>query len=96
MNIIRRVITICIFAAFGIIHFAAAYSPIIDGALADIKIKVIDDRGETVPDATISVTFYTAPEKVDIKRGKTDALGFFFASGRCVGEAHAWIRKDGY
>ena len=75
MNIIRRVITICIFAAFGIIHFAAAYSPIIDGALADIKIKVIDDRGETVPDATISVTFYTAPEKVDIKRGKTDALG---------------------
>ena len=79
MNIIRRVITICIFAAFGIIHFAAAYSPIIDGALADIKIKVIDDRGEAVPDAAISVTFYTAPEKVDIKRGKTDALGYFFA-----------------
>ena len=96
MNEIRRVITICLSAAIGIVHFAAAYSPFIDGAIADVKIKVVDDRGEAVPDAAISVTFYTAPEKVDIKRGKTDALGYFFASGRCIGEAHLWIRKDGY
>ena len=75
---------------------AAAYSPIIDGALADVRIKVVDDMGEAVPDATISVTFYTAPEKVDVKRGKTDAEGCFSAKGRCIGEAHAWIRKDGY
>lgn len=86
----------CLFAAIGIVHFAAAYSPIIDGALADVRIKVVDDLGEAVPDATISVTFYTAPEKVDIKRGKTDAQGCFSAKGRCIGEAHAWIRKDGY
>ena len=83
-------------AAIGIAHFAAAYSPIIDGALADVRIKVVDDRGEAVPDATISVTFYTAPEKVDIKRGTTDAKGYFSAKGRCIGEAHTWIRKDGY
>ena len=75
---------------------AAAYSPIIDGALADVRIRVVDDMGEAVPDATISVTFYTAPEKVDVKRGTTDAQGYFSAKGRCIGEAHTWIRKDGY
>ena len=32
-------------AAIGLVHFAVAYSPIIDGALADVKIKVIDDMG---------------------------------------------------
>lgn len=86
----------CLFSVVGIAHFAAAYSPIIDGAMADVRIKVVDDLGEAVPDATISVTFYTAPEKVDVKRGKTDAQGYFSAKGRCIGEAHTWIRKDGY
>lgn len=86
----------CLFSVVGIAHFAAAYSPIIDGAMADVRIKVVDDLGEAVPDATISVTFYTAPEKVDVKRGKTDAQGYFSAKRRCIGEAHAWIRKDGY
>ena len=64
---------------------------VIDGAMADVKIKVVDDLGEPVSDATISITFYTAPEKVDVKRGKTDAQGCFFAKGRCIGEMHAWI-----
>ena len=86
----------CLFAAIGIVHFAAAYSPIIDGAMADVRIKVVDDMGEAVPDAAISVTFYTAPEKVDVKRGKTDTQGYFSAKGLCIGEAHAWICKDGY
>jgi len=86
----------CLFSVVGIAHFAAAYSPIIDGALADVRIKVVDDMGEAVPDATISVTFYTAPEKVDVKRGKTDAQGCFSAKGLCIGEVHTWIRKDGY
>lgn len=86
----------CLFAAVGVVHSVVAYSPIIDGALADVKIKVVDDMGEVVPDATISVMFYTAPEKVDVRRGKTDAQGCFSAKGRCIGEAYAWIRKDGY
>ena len=87
---------VSILASVGIANFAAAYSPIIDGALADVRIKVIDEMGEAVPDATISVTFYTAPAKVDVKRGMTDAQGCFSAKGRCIGEAHAWIRKDGF
>ena len=87
---------VALFLSVGIVPCTVAYSPIIDGALADVRIKVVDDMGEVVPDATISVTFYTAPEKVDVRRGKTDAEGFFSAKGRCIGEAHAWIRKDGY
>ena len=71
----------CLFAAIGSAHFAAAYSPIIDGAMADVRIKVVDDMGEVVPEATISVTFYTAPEKVDVGRGTTDAQGYFSAKG---------------
>ena len=86
----------CLLTAVGFANLAVAYSPIIDGALADVRIKVVDDTGEAVQNATISVTFYTAPEKVDVKRGKTDAQGCFSAKGRCIGEAHAWIRKDGY
>ncbi len=86
----------CLFATVVLATFGAVYSPIIDGALADIKIKVVDDMGEVVPDATISVTFYVTPEKVDSKRGRTDAHGCFYAKGKCIGEAHVWIRKDGY
>ena len=33
MNIFRRTIATCLLAAIGIVHFASAYSPIIDGAL---------------------------------------------------------------
>ncbi len=77
-------------------HLAVAYSPIIDGALADVRIKVVDDVGEAVSNASVSVTFYTAPEKVDIKRGTSDVQGCFSARGMCIGEAHAWIRKDGH
>lgn len=87
---------VCLLATVGFANFAVAYSPIIDGAMSDIKVFVVDDMGEAVPDATISVTFYTAPEKVDVKRGKTDAQGCFSAKGLCIGEAYAWIRKDGY
>ena len=86
----------CLLTAVGFANLAVAYSPIIDGALADVRIMVVDDMGEAVPDATISVTFYTSPEKVDVKRGQTVAQGCFSAKGRCIGEAHAWIRKDGY
>ncbi len=81
---------------FGMSNLAMSYSPVIDGAYADVKIRVVDDIGEVVSNATVSVTFYTAPDKVDVKRGKTDVKGCFLAKGRCIGEVHAWIRKNGY
>ncbi len=73
-----------------------SYSPIIDGAEANIRINVVDDQTTIVSNATISVTFYTAPEKVSVKRGTTNENGIFAAKGQCIGEILAWIRKDGY
>lgn len=72
-----RKLLLCFFAVGLCSVCGAAYSPIIDGAVADVKIKVVDGIGEAAPDTTISVTIYTAPEKVDVKRGKTDAQGYF-------------------
>ncbi len=85
-----------LFALFAFTEICHAYSPIVDGALADVRIKVVDDMGESVSNAAVSVTFYVAPEKVDVRRGVTDDGGGFSANGRCIGEAYAWIRKDGY
>lgn len=83
-----------IFFAFTVAVFA--YCPIIDGALADINLHVFDDMGGDVSNADVAVEFYTAPEKVDVKRGKTDAQGSFSVKGKCVGEVYVTVRKDGY
>ena len=60
----------CLFAIVGIVHFAAAYSPIIEGALADVRIKVVDDMGEAVPDATISVKLPGGVVVVQLQAGQ--------------------------
>ncbi|MBQ2629303.1 MAG: carboxypeptidase regulatory-like domain-containing protein [Kiritimatiellae bacterium] len=73
-----------------------AYSPIIDGALADVRIKVIDDMGESVPDAKVAVVIYKTPDKADTKRGVTDADGCFSTAGRSYGEVEVYASKDGY
>ena len=73
-----------------------AYSPIVDGALADVKIRVVDDVGEAVPDAKMAVVIYTIPDKADTKRGETDADGYFSATGRSYGEVEVYASKDGY
>ncbi len=73
-----------------------AYSPIIDGALADIQVRVIDENGVAVSKANVSVILYITPETTDIKRGNTDTNGFFAAQGNCIGEAYLRISKDGY
>lgn len=80
----------------GFAYNSFAYSPIIDGASVDFRINVTDDIGEVVHNASISVVFYIAPEKVDVKRGVTDKKGSFWAKGRCIGEAYVLVRKDGY
>lgn len=75
---------------------AFAYSPIIDGALADVRIKVVDDMGEVVPDANVAVVIYKTPDKADTKRGVTGADGCFSAKGRSYGEVEVYASKDGY
>ena len=73
-----------------------AYSPIIDGAAVDLKIRVVDDMGAPVPGAKMAVVIYTTPDKADTKRGETDADGCFAAKGRSYGEVEVWASKKGY
>lgn len=75
---------------------AFPYSPIIDGAIADIQLNVVDDEGHPVPDANVSVAFYVHPSKSINKIGKTNSDGIFDAKGMTIGEISAWIYKDGY
>ena len=74
----------------------AGYDPFNDGALADVRVRVVDDQGAAVTGATVSLVFYVAPEKVDVAKGATDANGEFAAARNCIGEFHVWARKAGY
>lgn len=74
----------------------ASYNPYVDGAKADMRVKIVDDKGDPVKDATVSLVFLTGAQKVDIAKGLSDALGVFGASRNCIGEMRLWIRKDGY
>lgn len=80
----------------GVAGCTLAYSPIIDGATSGMDIHVMDDRGESVADADVSVVYYITPEKVDVKRGKTDEQGRFQTSGRTIGEIHVLASKSGH
>lgn len=67
---IERIIFFAVALLFA--NACLAYNPIIDGALVDLMIKVVDDRGETVSGAKVEVVIYTAPQKTEVKRGETD------------------------
>ncbi len=73
-----------------------AYSPIIDGALADLKVTVTDDKGVLVPDAEVSFIFYYEASKSKSTKVLTDQNGVAAAQGNCIGEAYVVVRKDGY
>ncbi len=75
---------------------AKAYDPYIDCATADVRIRVVDDKGEIVPEAMVSVVFFVAPERTKVYKGQSDNTGCFRAVGDCNGEAVAVVRKDGY
>ena len=83
-------------ASIGLMGQALAYSPITDGATAELENHVVDDIGEDVAEADVSVVYYVAPEKVDVKRGKTDGQGCFRTTGRTIGEIHVLVSKAGH
>ena len=94
MKMIERIIFFAVALLFA--NACLAYNPIIDGALVDLMIKVVDDRGETVSGAKVEVVIYTAPQKTEVKRGETDGKGLFAAKGRSYGEVEVYASKDGY
>lgn len=77
-------------------YLQAAYNPFVDGARADVCVKVVDDLGKPVPNALVSVVFLTDVQKVNVSKGMSDSGGRYKASGSCIGEIRLWVRKDGY
>ena len=77
-------------------YLSADYNPFVDGAKADVRIKVVDDQGDPVPDALVSAIFLTDVQKVDVAKGLTDSEGCFSAARTCIGQMRLWVRKDGY
>ena len=74
----------------------ADYNPFVDGAMADVRVHVVDDEGLAVNDADVSVVLLTDVQKCNVVKGKTDADGCFHAQGDCIGEMRLWVRKSGY
>ncbi len=73
-----------------------AYSPIIDGALADLRVRVVDERGVIVSNASVCVTFSDTHTTVKNTEGLTDEFGRFAAKGKTIGKLRVWVRKDGH
>lgn len=74
----------------------AVYNPFVDGARADVCVRVVDELGIPVPNALVSVVFLTDAQKVNVSKGMTDPYGSYKATGDCIGEMRLWVRKDGY
>lgn len=92
----RKLFGIMAFALSSAVIICADYNPFADGAKADVRIKVVDDYGVPVKDATVSVVFMTDIQKADVVKGLSDADGCFCAEGKSIGEMRLWLRKDGY
>lgn len=71
----------------------AAFNPFADGAMADVRVCVVDDEGAPVSEAAVSLVFYTAPQKADVIRGMTDKNGVFCSRHRCTEELRVVVRK---
>jgi hypothetical protein len=72
------------------------YSPIIDGALSELSILVVDDEGTPVDGVTLCVSFATGPVDGIERKGKTDGEGRFSAKCRTTGSIWIEAKKDGY
>ncbi len=65
-----------------------------NGAKAKVTLRVVDSRGNPVPDADVQVAFFhRGPYSVD---GKTDKNGFFTAKHMSESDVHFHASKEGY
>ncbi|HRT22315.1 MAG TPA: Ig-like domain-containing protein [Candidatus Hydrogenedentes bacterium] len=65
-----------------------------NGAKAKVTLRVVDSRGNPVPDADVKVAFFhRGPYSVD---GKTDENGFFTAKHMSESDVHFHASKEGY
>lgn len=84
------------FFVFMAVTARAAYDPYVDCALAQIRVHVVDDLGDSVGNAEVAAVFYVGATKTKVVRKATDRNGRFEATNLCNGELHLLITKDGY
>lgn len=65
-----------------------------DGAKAKVTLRVVDSRGNSVPDVDVKVTFFY--RGLCLVSGKTDEKGFFTAEHMSGADVHFHASKDGY
>ena len=66
------------------------------GAMAEIRLKVLDDKGVSVTNASVRVVMDT-PTGEHSMFGKTDTSGMYVAKGKTNGNyIEFWVGKDGY
>ena len=87
---------IALVVAIGLNGCAWAYSPIIDGALSELSILVVDDEGTPVDGVTLCVSFATGPVDGIDRKGQTDEEGRFVAKCRTTGSIWIEAERDGY
>ena len=74
----------------------ASYNPLVDGALSEVCVKVVDDRGAAVPGASVKVSYQVSDYNGVSKDGTTDDRGVFVSKGRNIGSVWIYALKDGY
>lgn len=85
-----------LFGLWCICNAASAYDLLRDGALADVRFHVCDDRGVPVADVDVTLCFQKTFTRATVVKCKTDETGFCSAKERSIGELRAYFRKDGY
>ncbi|MBQ3342848.1 MAG: carboxypeptidase regulatory-like domain-containing protein [Kiritimatiellae bacterium] len=74
----------------------ADYNPYYNNALADVRLRIVDDEGRPVGGATVTAAFYISDTKTTGVTKEADADGIVEAKYPCNGEFKVWARKDGY
>lgn len=72
------------------------YHALTYGADACEVLKVVDDKGTVVANATVMGNFHMYDEKGNPFAVYTDSRGIYVASGKCVGDWHYVVKKGGY
>ena len=66
------------------------------GAKAKCVLRLVDERGAIVTNATVLGNFNMNDDKGYPFSGVTDTNGIFVAGGKCVGDWHYAVKRDGY
>lgn len=73
-----------------------AYDLLREGAVADVRLQVLDDQGTPVEGALATICFQRTFEKSDVVTCKTDKDGTCAAKHKTIGGLRAYLEKDGY